>query len=75
MGKHLGKLKEDNDYVLRRTTEDSIGGILMSEDEKLNVSDLQPDIGRLKDDVNNESIIPLNADVNYNLETYEDLTN
>ena len=32
-------------------------------------------MGQLKDDVNNESIIPLNADVNYNTEAYDDPTN
>ena len=74
-GKWLGKLKDDDDYVLRRTMEDSIGGIVTSKDEKSNVSDLQPDIGQLKDDINNESIIPLNADVNYNTEAYDDKTN
>ena len=44
-GKQLEKLKEDDNYVLRRTTEDSIGGILTSKDKKSSVSDLQPDIG------------------------------
>ena len=45
MGKRLGKLKNDDDYVLRRTMEDSIRGTVTLEDEKLNVLDLQPDVG------------------------------